>query len=65
MAKQITVQEALIYSMVTLSAADTRMTDRELAKIGDIVRSLPIFGKYDEERLVPDAKACGDRKSVV
>lgn len=59
MAKQITVQEALIYSMVTLSAADTRMTDRELAKIGDIVRSLPIFGKYDEERLVPDAKACG------
>ena len=45
--------------MVTLSAADRKMTDRELAKIGDVVRSLPIFADFDPEKLVPTAEACG------
>jgi tellurite resistance protein len=35
------------------------MTDRELAKIGDIVRGLPAFADFDKERLVPTAEACG------
>lgn len=51
--------EALIFAMVTLSAADTRMTDRELAKIGDVVRSMPIFSGFNPEKLVPTAQACG------
>jgi tellurite resistance protein len=59
MEKPATHQEALIYAMVTLSAADTRMTDRELAKIGDVVRGLPAFDDFDPERLVPTAEACG------
>ena len=41
MAKPISHHEALIYAMVTLSAADRTMTDRELMKIGDIVKTLP------------------------
>ena len=59
MEKPATHQEALIYAMVTLSAADTRMTDRELAKIGDVVRGLPAFDDFDPERLVSTAEACG------
>ena len=51
--------EALIYAMVTLSAADRTMTDNELMKIGDIVKTLPIFNDFDQERLVPVAEACG------
>jgi tellurite resistance protein len=58
-AKPVPQHEALIYAMVTLSAADSKMTDRELAKIGDIVRSLPIFRDFDPEQLVPAAEACG------
>src|SRR5690606_8178714 len=37
MATPVTHHEALIYTMVTLSAADRSMTDKELLKIGDIV----------------------------
>ena len=59
MAKTVTHHEALIYAMVTLSAADRQMTDSELMKIGDIVRTLPIFADFDPERLVAIAEACG------
>lgn len=59
MAKPASHQEALIYAMVTLSAADNEMTNKELAKIGDIVRGLPIFEDFDPENLVPTAEACG------
>ena len=59
MAKPVTHHEALIYAMVTLSAADRTMTDKELLKIGDIVRTMPIFADFDPEKLVPIAEACG------
>ena len=55
----ITRHEALIYAMVTLSASDRLMTDRELMKIGDIVNTLPVFREFDGEKLVGVAKACG------
>jgi tellurite resistance protein len=57
--KPVSHQEALIYTMVTLSAADRSMTDGELKKIGDIVRTLPIFRDFDINRLVAVAGACG------
>jgi len=59
MATPVSHHEALIYAMVTLSAADRTMTDDELMKIGDIVRTLPIFAEFDPNRLVPTAEACG------
>ena len=57
--KPVSQQEALIYTMVTLSAADRSMTDGELMKIGDIVKTLPIFRDFDQNRLVAVAEACG------
>jgi tellurite resistance protein len=55
----ISVEDALIYGMVTLAAVDRVMTDRELRTIGDVVRSLPVFRDYDTDRVVPTAEACG------
>ncbi|MCX5478419.1 tellurite resistance TerB family protein [Kaistia geumhonensis] len=54
----VSPQEALIYVMVTLSAVDREMTDREMRKIGDIVNTLPIFGGFDTDRLVQVAEDC-------
>jgi tellurite resistance protein len=52
--------EALIYTMVTMSAVDRAMTDAELARIGEIVSNLPIFADYDGERLVQASETCGE-----
>ena len=57
--KTVPEHEALIYAMVTLSAADRTMTDRELQKIGDIVQTLPVFSEFDRDRLVATAENCG------
>jgi tellurite resistance protein len=59
-ATTVSQHEALIYAMVTLSASDSKMTDRELAKIGDVVRGLPAFADFDKDQLVATAEACGD-----
>jgi tellurite resistance protein len=57
--KAVSQAEALIYAMVTLSAADRSMTDGELMKIGDVVKTLPAFREFDAEKLVKAAEACG------
>ena len=44
--------------MVTMSAADRTMTDHELAKIGNIVNSLPVFNGYDQETFMADVREC-------
>jgi len=53
-----TAQEALIYLMVITSASDRDMADLELARIGDVVRSWPVFADFDENRLVRVAQDC-------
>lgn len=60
MSDRITHHESLIYVMVTMSAVDRKMTDQELARIGDIVSNLPVFRDFDTEQLVPTAEACGE-----
>ena len=50
--------DALIHIMVTMSAADRSMTDSELAKIGDIIKTLPVFADYDADDLVLAASRC-------
>ena len=57
--KTVPEHDALIYAMVTLSAVDRTMTDRELKKIGDVVQTLPVFADFDRDRLVAAAEACG------
>ena len=51
-------QRALIYVMVVMAAADREMTDRELKRIGDQVRNLPVFADFDERELVPSTEEC-------
>lgn len=50
--------EALIYLMVITSASDRDMTDVELARIGDVVRTWPVFMDFNQDRLVGIAQDC-------
>jgi len=56
----ISIEAALIYTMVIVSAADREMTDSELSAIGDIVRHLPAFRDYDPSMLPETAESCAD-----
>ena len=53
-------QEALIYTMVMVSASDGEMTDAELNTIGDIIKHLPIFQGYNLATLGKTAEACAE-----
>lgn len=55
---QPSAQEALIYLMVVMSAADRDMTDAELRRIGNLIRALPVFDGFDEEETIPTARRC-------
>lgn len=50
--------DALIHIMVTMSAADRTMSDSELARIGSIIKSLPVFKDFDVQRMVAVANDC-------
>ncbi len=50
--------EALIYLMVITSASDRDMTDVELARIGDVVRSWPVLEDFKRDRLIAIAQDC-------
>lgn len=52
--------EALVYTMVMVSAADSEMTDNELRTIGEFVRHLPVFRDFDRERLTGIARDCAE-----
>ncbi|AZO71841.1 MAG: Tellurite resistance protein TerB [Mesorhizobium sp.] len=54
----LTPHEALIYLMVITSASDRDMTDVELARIGDVVRSWPVFVDFNQDRLVAVSQEC-------
>lgn len=60
MTSKPSIQEALIYAMVTMSAVDRIISDAELGKIGNIVSQLPAFASFDSENLVKTAEACGN-----
>ncbi|WP_319533148.1 tellurite resistance TerB family protein [uncultured Cohaesibacter sp.] len=60
MTKTVSPEEALVYVMVTTSAADRTMTDSELMKIGEEVQTLPVFSDFDEARLVQVSRDCTD-----
>lgn len=49
---------ALIYVMVVVSAADGNMSEKELRAIGDIIKTLPVFHDFDENRLLPTSQEC-------
>ncbi len=57
---KITPHEALIYIMITTAAADRQISDRELERIAEIVRHLPVFMGFDVNNLAKTAERCGD-----
>lgn len=57
MTQSVTPQEALIYVMVTISAADASMSDAELLRIGDVIRTLPAFREFNSDSLLTVAQA--------
>jgi len=59
MSDRLTPPEALIYAMVTVSAADRTITTEELDRIGSIVRELPPFHDFTHNWLADTAQQCG------
>lgn len=59
----VSPHEALIYAMVTMSAVDRKMTDAEFQRMASIVKTLPVFLDFDQDRLVAVAEECGERLS--
>lgn len=58
MNEPISAQEALIYVMVMASAVDRKMNDHELGSIGELIRVMPVFKGFDEERLIGVSRDC-------
>jgi tellurite resistance protein len=52
---------ALIYTMVLVSAADSDMSDAEFQTIGSIVKQLPVFKKFEPDRLPETTANCAER----
>lgn len=53
--------EALIHLMVITSAVDREMTDVELARIGNVLKTWPIFQDFDDWKLIRVAQECQER----
>ena len=56
----VTHHTALIYTMVLVSAADGDMTDLELATMGEIVRTLPVFRDCNTNLLTTASEDCAN-----
>lgn len=60
MAGKLGTHDALIYVMVMASAVDSSMSDDELARIGQLLKALPVFEGFDEDRLIDVSQACAE-----
>jgi uncharacterized membrane protein YebE (DUF533 family) len=56
---RLTPQEALIYAMVAVAAADRKITEQELSRINTMVRELPAFRGIGDSWLSHEAQNCG------
>jgi tellurite resistance protein len=56
----ISIEQALIYTMVTMSGVEGKVNAIELAEIRQLVQTLPIFRDFDEKRLVTVAQEAGE-----
>jgi tellurite resistance protein len=60
MNKELDHHAALIHTMVLVSAAEGRMSDRELEVMGRLVRHLPVFADFDPERIIEVGNDCAE-----
>jgi tellurite resistance protein len=56
----IEAQTALLYTMVMVSAADSEMSDAEIAKISEIVNHLPVFSGFDSSLMGDVVQECAE-----
>jgi tellurite resistance protein len=56
----ISSEQALIYTMVTMSGVEGKVNAIELAEIRQLVQTLPIFRDFDEHRLMTVAQEAGE-----
>lgn len=60
MSGTISTEQALIYTMVTMSGVEGKVNAIEIAEIRQLVQSLPIFRDFDEHRLMTVAQEAGE-----
>ena len=60
MSGTISTEQALIYTMVTMSGVEGKVNAIELAEIRQLVQTLPIFRNFDEHRLMTVAQEAGE-----
>ena len=56
----ISTEQALIYTMVTMSGVEGPINATELSEIGHIVKHLPVFRHFDHARLTTVAQEAGE-----
>jgi tellurite resistance protein len=56
----ISTEQALIYTMVTMSGVEGKVNAIELNEVRQLVQTLPIFRDFDEHRLMLVAQEAGD-----
>jgi hypothetical protein len=60
MSGTISTEQALIYTMVTMSGVEGKVNAIEIAEIRQLVQTLPIFRDFDEHRLMMVAQEAGE-----
>ena len=60
MSTVMSAEDALVAVMIATSAADEVMTGKELRSINAIVALLPVFAKYDTDRVAQVSATVGD-----
>ena len=60
MSGTISTEQALIYTMVTMSGVEGKINAIEIAEIRQLVQTLPIFRHFDEHRLLTVAQEAGE-----
>lgn len=64
MENTVSLHQALIYAMVTITAVDAKVGDTELTRIGRLVQTLPVFKSFDPERLTHITQECAEMLQV-
>lgn len=60
MSGTISTEQALIYTMVTMSGVEGKINTMELAEIRQLVTTLPVFRHFDEHRILTVAQEAGE-----
>ena len=60
MSLNLSIHEALIYTMLTMSGVDRDISDAELGRIGAVVKNSPVFEDFDIEQLTKVSVKCGE-----